>query len=261
MSRPTRDAATPDAQREWILLLSRDDRQLHWLRHADLEGGLVASPDFAGHRRPGRAQRDAARRAGGDAARLERDLPCRRQQGSIPWGRRDRRPHRGGSSAQERGEGPLRRYGGHVGMSQRTASDPTGARASTTRGRPPMMTPASPSPPPMRGPSGLGSSASGSRRSGSWPGRGAAPLLRRPGPTERSYPAGQRTRLVDQARPRTVEHLSIAFSATLLVVAVAVPLGMILTRPAMRKIAPYMLTVADFGRRSPRTGCSSSSSS
>ena len=34
-----------DARREWILLLSRDDRPLRWLRHADLERG---SGDLAG---------------------------------------------------------------------------------------------------------------------------------------------------------------------------------------------------------------------
>ncbi len=54
--------------------------------------------------------------------------------------------------------------------------------------------------------------------------------------------------------PQTVEHLSIAFWATLLVVAVAVPLGIILTRPAMRKVAPYVLTVANSGQALPAYG-------
>lgn len=54
--------------------------------------------------------------------------------------------------------------------------------------------------------------------------------------------------------PQTVEHLTIAFWATLLVVAVAVPLGIILTRPAMRKVAPYVLTVANSGQALPAYG-------
>jgi len=54
--------------------------------------------------------------------------------------------------------------------------------------------------------------------------------------------------------PQTVEHLSIAFWATLLVVAVAVPLGIVLTRPAMRKVAPYVLTVANSGQALPAYG-------
>ena len=51
-----------------------------------------------------------------------------------------------------------------------------------------------------------------------------------------------------------MEHLTIAFWATLLVVAVAVPLGIILTRPAMRKVAPYVLTVANSGQALPAYG-------
>jgi len=54
--------------------------------------------------------------------------------------------------------------------------------------------------------------------------------------------------------PQTVEHLTIAFWATLLVIVIAVPLGVILTRPAYRKVAPYVLTVANAGQALPAYG-------
>lgn len=54
--------------------------------------------------------------------------------------------------------------------------------------------------------------------------------------------------------PQTVEHLSIAFWATLLVIAVAVPLGILLTRPAFRRVAPWVLTVANSGQALPAYG-------
>jgi len=54
--------------------------------------------------------------------------------------------------------------------------------------------------------------------------------------------------------PQTVEHLTIAFWATLLVILIAVPLGVILTRPAFRKAAPYVLTVANAGQALPAYG-------
>lgn len=54
--------------------------------------------------------------------------------------------------------------------------------------------------------------------------------------------------------PQTVEHLTIAFWATLLVIVIAVPLGVVLTRPALRKVAPYVLTVANAGQALPAYG-------
>jgi osmoprotectant transport system permease protein len=54
--------------------------------------------------------------------------------------------------------------------------------------------------------------------------------------------------------PQTVEHLTIAFAATALVIVVAVPLGILLTRPSMRKVAPYVLTVANSGQALPAYG-------
>jgi osmoprotectant transport system permease protein len=54
--------------------------------------------------------------------------------------------------------------------------------------------------------------------------------------------------------PQTVELLTIAFAATAVVVLVAVPLGIVLTRPSMRKVAPYVLTVANSGQALPAYG-------
>jgi osmoprotectant transport system permease protein len=54
--------------------------------------------------------------------------------------------------------------------------------------------------------------------------------------------------------PQTVEHLTIAFWATALVIALAVPLGVLLTRPAMRRVAPYVLVVANSGQALPAYG-------
>jgi len=54
--------------------------------------------------------------------------------------------------------------------------------------------------------------------------------------------------------PQTVQHLTIAVWATAIVIAVAVPLGILLTRPTMRKAAPYVLTVANSGQALPAYG-------
>ena len=54
--------------------------------------------------------------------------------------------------------------------------------------------------------------------------------------------------------PQTVQHLTIAFWATVVVIAVAVPLGVVLTRPAFRKVSPYVLTVANSGQALPAYG-------
>jgi osmoprotectant transport system permease protein len=54
--------------------------------------------------------------------------------------------------------------------------------------------------------------------------------------------------------PQTIEHLTIAFWATLLVIIVAVPLGILLTRPAFRGAAPWVLTVANSGQALPAYG-------
>ena len=55
-------------------------------------------------------------------------------------------------------------------------------------------------------------------------------------------------------RPQMVEHLEIAFWSTLIVVLVAIPLGIALTRPALRRFAPAILTVANSGQALPAYG-------
>ena len=54
--------------------------------------------------------------------------------------------------------------------------------------------------------------------------------------------------------PQTVEHLKIAFWSTVLVIVIAVPLGILLTRPALRRIAPGILAVANSGQALPAYG-------
>lgn len=54
--------------------------------------------------------------------------------------------------------------------------------------------------------------------------------------------------------PQTVEHLTIAFWATFLVILIAVPLGVVLTRPRLRRISPYVLAVANSGQALPAYG-------
>lgn len=54
--------------------------------------------------------------------------------------------------------------------------------------------------------------------------------------------------------PQTVDMFKIAFSSTLLVIAIAVPLGILLTRPSMRRFAPSVLAVANAGQALPAYG-------
>ncbi len=55
-------------------------------------------------------------------------------------------------------------------------------------------------------------------------------------------------------RPELLQHLKIALWSTLLVIAVAVPLGILLTRPRMRRAAPYIVSVANTGQALPAYG-------
>lgn len=55
-------------------------------------------------------------------------------------------------------------------------------------------------------------------------------------------------------RPQLVEHLEIAFWSTLFVVMIAIPLGIMLTRPALRRVSPAILTVANSGQALPAYG-------
>lgn len=54
--------------------------------------------------------------------------------------------------------------------------------------------------------------------------------------------------------PQTVDMFKIAFSSTILVIAIAVPLGIVLTRPSMRRFAPSVLAVANAGQALPAYG-------
>ena len=54
--------------------------------------------------------------------------------------------------------------------------------------------------------------------------------------------------------PQTVDMFKIAFSSTVLVVAIAVPLGIVLTRPSMRRFGPGVLSVANAGQALPAYG-------
>lgn len=54
--------------------------------------------------------------------------------------------------------------------------------------------------------------------------------------------------------PQTLELLTIAFWSTVLVVAIAVPLGILLTRQSMRRFAPGVLAVANSGQALPAYG-------
>jgi osmoprotectant transport system permease protein len=54
--------------------------------------------------------------------------------------------------------------------------------------------------------------------------------------------------------PQSVQHISIAFWSTLLVVAIAVPLGVVLTRPRFRRFGGPILAVANAGQALPAYG-------
>ncbi len=55
-------------------------------------------------------------------------------------------------------------------------------------------------------------------------------------------------------RPQLTQHLEIAFWSTLIVILVAVPLGILLTRPALRRFSPGILAVANSGQALPAYG-------
>ena len=54
--------------------------------------------------------------------------------------------------------------------------------------------------------------------------------------------------------PQTVRIVEIAFWSTAIVIAVAVPLGIMLTRPALRRFSPFILGVANSGQALPAYG-------
>ena len=58
----------------------------------------------------------------------------------------------------------------------------------------------------------------------------------------------------DKLRPQMVEHLEIAAWSTVIVILVAVPLGIMLTRQRLRRISPVIITVANSGQAVPAYG-------
>jgi osmoprotectant transport system permease protein len=54
--------------------------------------------------------------------------------------------------------------------------------------------------------------------------------------------------------PQMVEHLEIAFWSTFFVIVIAIPIGIGLTRPMFRRVAPAILTVANSGQALPAYG-------
>ncbi|PZG12713.1 ABC transporter permease [Nonomuraea aridisoli] len=53
---------------------------------------------------------------------------------------------------------------------------------------------------------------------------------------------------------RTWEHVLLVFFSTVLVLAVALPLGIVLTRPGLRRVTPYALALANLGQAIPAVG-------
>lgn len=54
--------------------------------------------------------------------------------------------------------------------------------------------------------------------------------------------------------PQVQRHLYIAFASTLIVIVIAIPAGILLTRPAMKRVAPYIISVATSGQALPAYG-------
>ncbi len=55
-------------------------------------------------------------------------------------------------------------------------------------------------------------------------------------------------------REKLVEHLQLTFVSTVLVIVIAVPLGVMLTRPTLRRFSPAFLGVANIGQAVPSIG-------
>ncbi|MEV0432264.1 MULTISPECIES: ABC transporter permease [Nocardia] len=55
-------------------------------------------------------------------------------------------------------------------------------------------------------------------------------------------------------RTTIVEHVRLTVVATLIVVAVAIPLGIALTRPALRRLEPLAVNIANIGQAAPAVG-------
>ncbi len=58
----------------------------------------------------------------------------------------------------------------------------------------------------------------------------------------------------DALLPYTIEHIYLSFTIAVLVVLIAVPLGVLVTRPRTKKAAPIVLGLANFGQAAPSLG-------
>ncbi|MCL8024149.1 ABC transporter permease [Nocardioides bruguierae] len=58
----------------------------------------------------------------------------------------------------------------------------------------------------------------------------------------------------EELRAETLRHIEISFLATLLVLVVAIPAGVLLTRPRFRRLAPFVLGIANAGQALPAYG-------
>ncbi|MEU5567857.1 ABC transporter permease [Micromonospora musae] len=58
----------------------------------------------------------------------------------------------------------------------------------------------------------------------------------------------------DTIREKLIEHVELTFVSTLIVVLLAVPLGVVLTRPAVRRFSPVVLAIANIGQATPSIG-------
>ncbi|MEJ7568072.1 MAG: ABC transporter permease [Gaiellaceae bacterium] len=64
------------------------------------------------------------------------------------------------------------------------------------------------------------------------------------------------TRLLEgqYVRERLIEHITLASLATVLMIAIAVPLGILLTRPLLRRLTPLFIGLANIGQAIPAIG-------
>ncbi|RDI53915.1 ABC transporter permease [Nocardia mexicana] len=58
----------------------------------------------------------------------------------------------------------------------------------------------------------------------------------------------------DNLRTTILEHIKLTVVATLIVVVVAIPLGILLTRPALKRLEPLAVNIANIGQAAPAVG-------
>lgn len=64
----------------------------------------------------------------------------------------------------------------------------------------------------------------------------------------------QRTLNRDFVTEKLIEHITLALAATVAVIAIAVPLGILLTRPLFRRLTPVVIGLANIGQAIPSIG-------